>query len=101
MKQYYKLDNTVKVENPYMIMPDSNGVYLGFQAFQTKKGDVAKKHIKGLQAFIDSKLTIAELLEIGIKVYPIWAGDNGIGTKTVSGSFFAESQMKARITESF
>lgn len=101
MEQYYKLDTTVEVENPYKLMPDANSVYLSFQSFCTKKGDIAQKHIQVLQAFIDSNPSIAELEQLGVAVYPCWSGDNGIGVKTVSGSFFAESQMKARITQSF
>lgn len=101
MEQYYKLDTVAKVENPYGVMPNSNGVCLGFQLFRTKKGEIATKHIKSLQAFIDSKPSLSELMQLGVEVYPCWAGDNGIGIKTVSGSFFSESQMNARIIESF
>ena len=103
MEQFYKLDTTVGVENPYMIMPDANEAELSFQAFCTRKNEIAKKHIKKLQAFIDSKPSIAELQEFGIHVSPCWVLDEGGDVpriKTVRNAFFAESQMKARITES-
>jgi hypothetical protein len=96
MKRYYKLECDVNVENIYKAdMPTSNIVYLNFQAFYTKKREIAKKHIKGLQAFIDSKPSLSELMQLGIVIDPTW--HDGICWESVSGSFFTESQLKTRI----
>jgi hypothetical protein len=102
MKRYYELDCTVEIENPYKLMPNCNIVYLNFEAFYTKKREIAKKHINGLQAFIDSKPSLSELMQLGVIVTPTWGEKLPCGLsvwQSVSGSFFPESQLNARITK--